>query len=84
MILFSLRLGERLIVISAIHGLNPSGGFPSESVQFYHRDKIVIIGKAELSSAILGLKPSGGIPLESVQFGFPYQIVVADLASYSK
>ena len=41
------------IVISAIHGLNPSGGFPSEPVQFYLRDKIVI--SAKLNSSIPGV-----------------------------
>mgnify|MGYP004195642637 CR=1 FL=1 len=29
------------IVISAIHGLNPSGGFPSETVQFGFPYRIV-------------------------------------------
>jgi|TARA_B100001964_G_scaffold49571_1_gene55749 hypothetical protein len=36
-------------MISAIPGLNPSGGFPSETVQFYHRDKIVIPAKLSLA-----------------------------------
>jgi hypothetical protein len=47
MILFSLRLGERLIVISAIHGLNPSDGFPPETIQFGFPYRIVV---ADLSS----------------------------------
>jgi hypothetical protein len=35
-------------LISAIRGLNPAGGFPLETVQFYHRGKIVIIGNLPL------------------------------------
>jgi hypothetical protein len=43
-------------VILAIHGLNPSGGFPSETVQFGFPYRIVIL-------AIHGYNPSGGFPL---------------------
>jgi hypothetical protein len=44
---------KNIFLISAFHDLNPSGGFPSGTIQFYHRAKIVI-------SAFHGLNPSGG------------------------
>ena len=63
--------GKELIL--AIPGLNPTGGLPSESVQFYHHDKIVLLPEDRAKPSTCHPEPAEGSPA-FVPFSFIFPL----------